>query len=129
MSSMQDKQKLTGITKIDRDREIIKLTKKLELLRENIEKLKLEKNEVEENIVNVQQNIVEGTSKKEVTLKLIDSFREPYEALKKIIEAMKKEVDVLSRGKMNELRRMTKPPLLIKKTVELGKFKFKNMMF
>ena len=126
---MQDQDKPAGIRKVDRDREIDKLTKKLELLRENIEKLKLEKNEVKENIINIQQTIVEGTSKKEVTLKLIDSFSEPYEALQKIIEAMKKEVDVLSRGKMNELRRMTKPPLLIKKTVELGKFKFKNMIF
>jgi chromosome segregation ATPase len=126
---MQDQDEPTGITKVDRDREIDKLTKKLELLRENIEKLKLEKNEVKENIINIHQTIVEGTSKKEVTLKLIDNFSEPYEALQKIIEAMRKEVDVLSRGKMNELRRMTKPPLLIKKTVELGKFKFKNMIF
>ena len=60
-------------------------------------------------------------AKKELALQLIKTLKEPYDAIKKIMEDMKNELGQLSRGKMNELRRMTKPPLLIKKTLELGK--------
>ena len=72
------------------------------------------------SVIHGQDNLDEA-AKKELALQLIKTLKEPYDAIKKIMEDMKNEVGQLSRGKMNELRRMTKPPLLIKKTLELGK--------
>ena len=106
---------------LNRDREIIQLTKKLKTLKEKLAQLEVENNKLQDNLANLQKLNIDEAAKKELALQLIKTLKEPYDAIKKIMEDMKNEVGQLSRGKMNELRRMTKPPLLIKKTLELGK--------
>ena len=106
---------------LNRDREIIQLTKKLKTLKEKLAQLEVENNKLQDNLANLQKLNIDEAAKIELALQLIKTLKEPYDAIKKIMEDMKNEVGQLSRGKMNELRRMTKPPLLIKKTLELGK--------
>ena len=90
-------------------------------LKEKLAQLEVENNKLQDNLANLQKLNIDEAAKKELALQLIKTLKEPYDAIKKIMEDMKNEVGQLSRGKMNELRRMTKPPLLIKKTLELGK--------
>ena len=41
--------------------------------------------------------------KKQAAVSIVEKFKEPYEAIQKIIEDLKKEVGQLLRAKLNEL--------------------------
>jgi outer membrane protein OmpA-like peptidoglycan-associated protein len=105
--------------KLDRDREIINLAKKLNQLRNLAELTERKAEALNDEGEKMDEYILSVKNDRQVATQLIDNLKEPYEAITSIVKDMAKEIGQLSRSKMNELRRMTKPPNLIKKTVEL----------
>ena len=104
---------------MSRDREIVSLKRKIELLSCQVRDHNLAKNKEIENTERFMSMKNSYISNMQPALSIVEKLREPYEVIQEIIENLKKEVGQLSRAKLNELRRMTKPPVLIKRTLEL----------
>ena len=83
--------------------EVVSLKRKLDLELSSSRSQPCKKREIEnkERLANINNSYI---LKKQAAVSIVEKFKEPYEAIQKIIEDLKKEVGQLSRAKLNELR-------------------------